>query len=666
MLRKLLHERTWAKAFELTGLPVRRRHKNHIKLKIDNDGTVSGETEYSDSDRNSEDSDQETDTTESCTSSSCTDAEALSVSKMLRQNAVDSPRTISSSCSSWGSNFGYVRYFDNNSDMNLEEPQFVVKDGCTHNIFDERSCPNSTFQSQNLPLQNSMQIGFNKLQPLFPHSESTDNSSFEVRPYMACEDLVNMDQNMHIDMLGNDKGDFVPTRRSVPNYSIKIENIPKLWKSTEEKYNRSEIENDHALNSDLLENLDPPSPKSESERYSIDSIVIDPPPMFRNDDEDLKIINVNLNTNVPFRKHSLNSDKKIRRSVSRSMVESQTYNKNDCTALQRMSSQSEHNTVRRKCECCNRSICPSPRSSDSGVVGSCNLASPELNMQDYSGSSNAGNDSDSHDKGLSQLKDTLTNLSDETFDSTHRNKLTLSEIEAATYEDQCRCTSPFGSTARTSCVTSVTSETSVDVADLSATQLTSTYVGSLPLSSTQIKRTSIRRNIERYVPEIKLKPNPPPRLYRKPSTHLEVPKNVRIVPSQWSTLNITERSKPSLHYHMRIYREKPGEQNQVRPSRIDTLRNRDVNTNDSQSVDEAQTRKTRSRSEDLSKLQKGLAEAQTGFMVYRSDLYAHWWMKAKLPITVVTDSGKDYSFVKRYCFVYHWFEDNIALKFRNH
>ncbi|XP_022833940.1 uncharacterized protein LOC111361776 isoform X1 [Spodoptera litura] len=653
MLRKLLHERTWAKAFELTGLPVRRRHKNHIRLKIENDGTIGADADYSDSD----DSDRETDGTESYTSSSCTDAEAVNCSKILRQNAMESPRTISS-CSSWGSNFGYVRYFDNNaSDMHLDDSQSTLRADCTRDLFEGISIgskkPHNTINTIDSGQQyqkSSLGGGIKNLYPFAPHSESTENSSFEVRTYMACEDLVNMDQSTQIDILGSDEKDFLPTRRSFPNVSAKNETVTKLWKSTEESYTPEEESADEQLTSDVLQLLAPPSPKQS---YSpIESIILDPPPMFRNEEENMKIINVNLNTNVPFRKHSLNSDKRIRRSMSRSMVETENYHRNDDDRIHRMSSQSENHKMHRKCECCNRSVCPSPRSSDSGVVGSCNLASPELNMHEYSSSGTTGNESDSHDKSCDNSKGSLTNLSQGSFDADHRKKVTLSEIEAATYEDQCRCTSPFGSTARTSCVTSVTSENSLDVMDSSNMNLTSTFTASPSVPTTQIKRTSIRRNIERYVPEIRLKPEPPPRVYRKPSTHIEVPKNVRQpIPSQWSTLNITEKSKPSLHYHMRIYRETPETNNMQRQSRANAPRNRDVfNKENLQSMNEnnLQMRKARSRSEDLSKVQKGLAEAQSGFVVYRSDLYAHWWMKAKLPITVVTDSGKDYSFVKSY------------------
>lgn len=667
MLRKLLHERTWAKAFELSGLPVMRRHKNHIRLRIENDGVITTETEYSDSD----DSERETDTTESYTSSSCTDADAVSCSKMLRQNAMDniSPRTASSSCSSWGSNFGYVRYFDNTADMHCDILPPDVKGDCMRNIFKPVNPQNSNLHTVSVIDNEPQFVSQGRLDSLHPggqHSESTENSSIEVRGYMACEDLVHLDPNSQINSLKNEETDFLPTRRSFPNYSAKNV-VPKLWKSTEENYSREEVEDDDSSISDLVHNLAPPSPKQYRDYNPMDSVILDPPPMFRNVDEDVKVININLNTNVPFRKHSLNSDKRIRRSVSRSMVETESFNKNDGAQMQRMSSQSENNKIHKKCECCNRSLCPSPRSSDSGVAGSCNLTSPELNMHEYSNSSNTGHDSDGPDKSSSLLKNSLTNISG-TYDCDRRKKLTLSEIEAATFEDQCRCTSPFGSTARTSCVTSVTSENSLDVMDSSNTHVTSIFAAT-PVPSSQIKRTSIRRNVERYVPEIKLKPDPPPRIYRKPSTHLEIPKNVRQpITSQWSTINITERTKPSLHYHMRIFRENP-EGNNERQSRMNAPRNRDVfdkETNNRDSTVYSQSRKTRSRSEDLSKLQKGLSEAQNGFMVYRSDLYAHWWMKAKLPITVVTDSGKDHYFVKRYCFMYHWCEhDNNALKFCN-
>lgn len=652
MLRKLLHERTWAKAFELTGMPVMRRHKNHIRLKIENDGTIGTETDCSDSD-----SERESDTTESHTSSSCTDIEPVTSARILRQNALESPspRTITSSCSSWGSNFGYVRYHDNSSNLHLDESQSVKVD-CTREIFESIPCnihnTVKTIDANNLLLPTTLDSNGNP-NWFLPHSESTDNSSFEVRPYVGCEDLVNMDQNTQIDGLGNDDTDFIPTRRSFPNVSAKNDPAPKLWKSTEANYLPEERDkDDETLSVDVLQALDPPSPRSRSS--FIGSVILDPPPMFRNEEEDLKIINVNLNANIPFRKHSLNSDKRLRRSISRSMMETESFSRSDGAHIQRMSSQSDSQKANRKCECCNRSLCPSPRSSDSGVVGSCNLASPELNMH--------GSESDGPDKRTSD------HILQENYDNDRRKKLTLSEIEAANFEDQCRCTSPFGSTARTSCVTSVTSENSLDVMDLSNTNLTSTFTATPPVPASHIKRTSIRRNIERYVPEIKVKPDPPPRIYRKPSTHLEIPRNVRqLLPSQWSTLNITERTKPSLHYHMRIFREKPENSSMERKSRVNATRNRDVfGNNNNVDPNYSEVRKTRSRSEDMSKAQQGLTEAKSGFVVYRSDLYAHWWMKAKLPITVVTDSGKDYTFVKRYCFVYHWFEDNAALKFCNH
>lgn len=643
MLRKLLHERTWAKAFELTGLPVRRRHKNHIRLRIENDGTIGTETDCSDSDRNSEDSDRETDTTETYSNTSSTSAEMNDSSKIIRQNALDSVscKTMSSSCTSCGSNFGYVRYFDTSKDMHLDVIQPYIKGDCTKNIF----LPLHDINSQG-------PLGFETFHPLLQHSHSNENSSFDVRSYMACEDLVNMDQDKHIDTLTNNDSDYIPTRRSYPNCSAKNENVQKLWKSTEDRYSRGDATDSTSV-CNLLQDLDPPSLKHDR-ASPVGSIILDPPPMFRNNDEDLKVMNVNLNTNVPFRKHSLNSDKKIRRSASRSMVETENIKKHD-PHMQRMSSQSETRKPVKKCECCNRSLCPSPRSSDSGVAGSCNLASPELNMHEYPGTGGISHDSDSQGK---------TNATRDDYRSNQR-KLTLSEIEAAAFEDQCRCTSPFGSTARTSCVTSVTSETSLDVMDSSNTFVTSTFAGNPPVSTPEVKRTSIRRNIERYVPEIRIKPEVPPRIYRKPSTHLEVPKNVRQpVPCQWSTLNITERTKPSLHYHMRIYREKPDDDKQEvssRKSRESMLRNCVVFNKENRSREDV-VRKTRSRSEDMLKSKKVLTEAQTGFVVYRSDLYAHWWMKAKLPITVVTDSGKDNFFVKRYCFVYRWFFSFITTR----
>ncbi|VVD04768.1 unnamed protein product [Leptidea sinapis] len=623
MLRKLLHERTWVKALELSGLPVKRRHRNHIKLKIGNDGTVDVDSDCSDS----EESERESDTTDGCDTHSACDTEPNSSSRVLRQNAIDSfgAKTISSSCSSWENSFGYVRYFDTSNDLHLDLSQQNVNADCTKKLFDDIS-----------PFYNSLQKSSRNNNLNVQHSGSSENFGFEGRNFMACEDLVNIDQNTQIGNSGNEDNDFQLTRRSFPNCNLKTDGKPKQWKSTDESYCRIEIDNEDAVMSDLLKVLDPPSPKYDKD-YPDEPIILDPPPMFRNVEDDLKVINVSLNDDIPFRKHSLNSDKKLRRSISKSMVEADKKIIN--AHIERMSSQSDNQRDRKKCECCNRSLCPSPRSSDSGVAGSCNLASPELNVPEYVTAGNNVNEADSHDN--IDMTGSLHNLINHALIN---RKQTLSDIVAATFEEQCRCTSPFGSTARTSCVTSVTSEVSLDVKDLSNTDVRPTFVASPPVSSPKIKRTSVRYNIERYVPELKLKPEVPPRIYRKPSTHLELPKNVRHpVPCQWSTLNITERSKPSLHYHMRIYRENP-ENTENRLSRKDLSRNCDTQLN-KQNNNAFKSPNSRSRSEDLLK-GKNKSEADTGFMVYRSDLYAHWWMKAKLPITVVTDSGKDHLFVK--------------------
>lgn len=613
MLRKLLHDRPWAKAFELSGMPVRRRQTNRVKLRVQSDGTVETENES-----DSENSDTELDQ-ESNTSSHCTDAYADDAPKIIRQDAMDtgSPRTVSSSGSSWGPHFGYGRYEDDSKDSNVECELRLVKADCTKEIFQSLGKDRQILDDNN-----------NRYQ----YADSNAGSSFEYNDgniYMACEDLQNLDQNKPIEN-NYVETDFLPIRRSFAGYSAKNNAPMKLWKSSEEQYNKELSNYEDIVTPEVLKHLDPPPLVAPRASFA-GSVILDPPPMFRNDDVRLKVLNLNLNTDIPFRKHYLNSDKKIRRSMSKSMVDAESF-RNYNEVEERRSTSSENNKRNtKKCTCCNRSVCHSPRSSDSGVVGSCNLATPELNIHDPADN---GRDTDPHDKPFYSIKEVSC------FGLEHRKSLTLSEIEAATYEDQCRCTSPFGSTARTSCVTSVTSENiSLDVFDTTSSPVTSTYVATPPVTSPQIQRTSIRRHIEKYVPEIKVKPDPPPRLYRQPSTHIEMPKNVRQpAPPQWSTLDIKERNKPSLHYHMRIFRD-ANEKNTERKSRMDIPRNNDK-SNKKVGNDDC-PRKLRSKSEDLSKLQKGSTIGNSGFMVYRSDLYAHWWMKAKLPITVVNDSGKD-------------------------
>lgn len=693
MLRKLLHEKTWAKAFEMSGIPVRRRHKNHIRLRVDKDGSIETETEYSDSD----DSEYETDTNQTCTSSSCTD-EMYGDSKIPRQNALDqtSFRTDSTS-SSTGSN--YIRYYDHSCNIPLNDSHPLIKGDCMKSIFDSIS-------SESLNKYDKIENEFAKeicnplsrtkaspslfVPKLNNFNCSTQNLSQITSYKMAYEDLVNIDDNTCMQNLGGVDDDFELTRRTFSNCNECPKEVQaKPWKSTEEEYSRVDCnDNDQnkcnsIISSDLVEELDPPkSPVLKNPNYIKGEPILDPPPMFRNKAEDLKIINMHPNS-IPFRKHSINSDKKLRRSITKSLFEYTKMESGHATShiddMQRMSDRSEKNKSR-KCDCCNRSVCHSPRSSDSGVVGSCNLASPELNMHEYPGVVSGGNDSDERKKSIlsDDIKFSAIDISPETYNTNYCKKYRLSEMEAAKFEDQCRCTSPFGSTPRTSCETSLTSENVFVGMDSSRTSVTSTYLENAPVLSSQpmrkMQRTSIRANINQHLLVNNVKPPPPPpRICRQPSAHLEIPKNVRqpIINQGWSTINISERTKPSLHYHMRIYREKPEEgYESPRASRKDTLRNCDIFKDQSrESENGTRNRRTRSRSEDLTKLHKSLKDPQNGFMVYRSDLYAHWWMKAKLPITVVSDSGKDYYFVKNTvlcnCFddiILSWFSFFLAIK----
>lgn len=655
MLRKLLHEKTWAKAFEMSGIPIKRRHKNQIRLRLDKDGIVETETECSDSDE----SEYETDTSEACTTSSYTD-DMYTNTKISRQNAMDhaSLGTISST-SSCGSNFGYVRYFNQSSDNPFDLYSAPVKGDCTKNIFDgmySDSRNTNSIENEFTKEINSPLCRVKAYPSLFKRNLENvkDGSLIEenIKPYnMAYEDLVHMDDNTCIQNFGSLNDDFKPTRRSFPNCNeCSKELMVKPWKSTEEEYSTNnlcdEVKRESSISSDILYALEPPkSPVLKT----LSEPILDPPPMFRNELDDLKIINIHRKNNIPFRNHSINSDKRIRRSVTKSLVE---YTKLDDQPLQPEGKQ----RIRNKCDCCQRSICHSPRSSDSGVVGSCNLASPELNIHEYSGSSGTENYSQSRKKSVNSddIKFSTDDMSPKCFNVDFCKQLRLSELEAANFEDQCRCTSPFDSTPRTSCEASLTTDNVFVGFDSSRASVTSTFTDNAPiLSSRKMQRTSFRADINQHLLEKKIKPKPPPRLYRQPSTHVEVPKNVRqpVINPGWSTININERTKPSLHYHMRIYREKPELCHSPRESRKDTLRNCDLFKDQSKSSENgSKNRKSRSRSEDLSKLNKCSKETQTGFMVYRSDLYAHWWMKAKLPITVVSDSGKDYCFVKTRCF----------------
>lgn len=149
---------------------------------------------------------------------------------------------------------------------------------------------------------------------------------------------------------------------------------------------------------ELLYNLDESIAGASTSSRIASGNVIKPPSMFENTSR------ISLNKELsPFGAHALNSDKKVmmRR---KSGEEAPPKNKrcisyhyinmhgNESQPQQRPRSKldlddGDGKAHTKKCECCASSRCPSPRSSDSGMAGSCTISSPDAPIklfdQDY-------------------------------------------------------------------------------------------------------------------------------------------------------------------------------------------------------------------------------------------------------------------------------------------
>lgn len=267
-----------------------------------------------------------------------------------------------------------------------------------------------------------------------PTDEMSENSGFDQRALhakMACEDLVNIDDSIKIkcDKSALNQKAMVDERHSMPtlfvgnrfNCSSLTEVFIPSYKDkrdvkliydastepsitiagTEDTGRNSQLSTattaTHSssldipalvpapdqLSTELLYNsAEPTASTTEILRDSDHNHVIKPPSMF----DGHRSISKELS---PFAKHTLNSDK----SVVKRRTPSQTKDKR-CVSYHYMnlqgndastdlqppdSTESRKSTPlnARKCGCCAMSPCHSPRSSDSGMAGSCTISSPD-------------------------------------------------------------------------------------------------------------------------------------------------------------------------------------------------------------------------------------------------------------------------------------------------
>ncbi|KAJ8970692.1 hypothetical protein NQ314_001073 [Rhamnusium bicolor] len=546
---------------------------------------------------------------DSDTESDTSDAGSESTDRNIkRQNAVDSSSSDDGSSSSSSNPFGYIRYYNpqTGSERELTKYESFIDHGKPPSINAGPKMVADKPKKASVLLVSTAKVQLHK-----QCSEESEASSFlpEPKPYMACEDLVNLDGSLELNTLHVPER-YVPTTRQscptkfvgnkfnqsslttiyIPSWSNSDNNITcksKFDEGTtmrESKISPNESSCSTTTHSsslelpvntlplpdnmvaELLYNFDGAFSKSESVESDFTEhssrTVIKPPTLFDSKTvEDVKVVPQTLSLNlenVGFRKHSINSDKPRRRSSIQ--INPQDLKKNSdirhCVSSQYLHLSNPATTSRQTfCRCC-RECCHSPRSSDSGMAGSCTLNSPDFaNSNDLASCSAQERCS----MDMANLFHKYNNLA--RFDGDTRNVISLSEIEARNFESQCPCTSPFGSTPRTSGQNCITEN--------------------VLTGSRDSLRTSVTSSID-------------------------------INPKMWG-------SQPKLHSKVFI-------EPKVSP--------------DPKSTQEWESGPQKSHStgcilEEASMEDESVEREEEAPLVYKSGLYAHWWLKAKIPANVI-------------------------------
>ncbi|KAJ6646099.1 Rho guanine nucleotide exchange factor 7, partial [Pseudolycoriella hygida] len=220
----------------------------------------------------------------------------------------------------------------------------------------------------------------------------------------ACEDLVNLDDSLIISnalqrrplvderhsmptlFVGNRFNSSDMTEVYIPSYKENAvinkpvkESTPSSVSTTTHSSSMdlpAVVPVPDKMNVELLYNFHAASDFEPTNQIKKD--IIRPPSMFDNNDR----ISLPKETS-PFNKHLLNSDKKIspaRQSVTNDECMRRSPSIKRCISYQYLKlkySLPTDSGASKKCACCSSSRCPSPRSSDSGVAGSCTISSPD-------------------------------------------------------------------------------------------------------------------------------------------------------------------------------------------------------------------------------------------------------------------------------------------------
>ncbi|XP_050300359.1 uncharacterized protein LOC126738917 isoform X2 [Anthonomus grandis grandis] len=397
---------------------------------------------------------------------------------LKRQNALMQSDTSSSDSSN---PFGYIRYYNPQTGSEKEETykfESFIDYGAPYAPQPVPKIVEEQPKKPSVMLTSTANLNLLKKQ----WSEESNASSLAParNPGMACENLLMLNESLEMDnlrapelapqlpmmrrscptkLVGNKFNQSSLTAVYIPPWSGSENNIACVRKQPQETRRNSSQSSSTTTHSSSLEVPVNPVPLPDAmvgellygefaKSVSVET-VIKPPTMFTNttktDNSSSSTVSLNME-HVPFRKHSINSDKPRRRC---SIQLNPTDLLNSAKALKRCVSSKYLNMKAGTSQCrCGLENCHSPRSSDSGMAGSCTLNSPDMARAMMM-----------RDSGNSEYNMALFNDCG----------ISLSEIDAQTYENECPCSSPFGSmsTPRTSseashtrdslCTTSVTS-----------------------------------------------------------------------------------------------------------------------------------------------------------------------------------------------------------------
>lgn len=507
-----------------------------------------------------------------------------------RQNA------LSSDSSSSSNPFGYIRYYNpqtgSHADIQTKYESFI----------DYGELPLSS-EAQMVEKEEDKKTSVlitstARLQLVHQTSESSDASSLVIPKRLEVfEDLHNIDEDLQLVSFNLPKVYVPTTRQSLPSKfvgdkfsesNLTTIDIPQ-WQSNSDNYlncrskfsiDKSEVHEltncattTHSSSLDLdvntlplpdnivaelLYNFDDTGASHGVEFAKSESVdserseksfktVIKPPTVFQNDahvksQQTSETMSLHLD-NIGFRKHSINSDKPRRRSSI------QLGTARDREGIRRCVSSHFMQLKDHSCSdttCC-MEACQSPRSSDSGMAGSCTLNSPDF----------GGNDPE-------HCSVDMTNV--DLFRNDLHKILSLSEIEAQDFNSQCPCTSPFGSTPRTSCQASIAENVIIGSHD----SMRTTSVTSLDISLSR----------------------------------------------PWEL-------EPIVH------------------SKIANVNPVVLKTEPPRCVEPIKRSKSLECASDKPKVCCNVDDADEKGAVYKSGLYAHWWLKAKIPASVVKGIYQD-------------------------